>query len=247
MFSRDEVETIERAAARAWPARETRDIDGWLWRGSGGGSRRANSVVPWAFRGQDVDAAIDRIEALYRGQGTRSYVQVTSIAVPDDLDQRLAARGYTFEEPCVLMAKRLIASPMPQEVEVTAEPTADWLSIYTEPLDAARRAAAPAVLASVPPPRAFFLLRRDGVPLSTALGVAAPDGIAIVECVATRSTARRSGGARVIMDALEAWCVSHGAQTAALQVVAENKPARELYARRGYEVAGTYHYRWRDV
>ena len=45
-FSRAEVLAMERAAARAWPALEAIDVDGWVWRASGGGSRRANSVLP---------------------------------------------------------------------------------------------------------------------------------------------------------------------------------------------------------
>src|SRR5690606_8256407 len=41
---RERLLAIEGAAVRAWPAGETREVDGWLWRYSGGGSQRANSV-----------------------------------------------------------------------------------------------------------------------------------------------------------------------------------------------------------
>jgi GNAT superfamily N-acetyltransferase len=247
-FTLAETRAMERAAARAWPPLHVVEIDGWQVRLSGGGSRRANSLLPLAFTGTDPERAIATVEDLYRAEGMATYVQVSAIAEPRDLDARLARRGYALEEPCLLLAKRLGPSTtgMPTGVELSDAPSPDWLSVYGEPLDAARRAAAPAVLARVPAERSFFLLRDGPRPVATALGVLSPDGIAVVECVATRAAARRSGRARRIMDALEAWAVDRGAWCAALQVVAANAPARALYERRGYAEAGRYHYRWRD-
>ena len=53
LSERERLLAIERAAVRAWPAGETRDVDGWLWRYSGGGSQRANSVSALAYRARD--------------------------------------------------------------------------------------------------------------------------------------------------------------------------------------------------
>jgi N-acetylglutamate synthase len=242
------IEALERAAARAWPALHTETVDGWLWRGSGGGARRANSVLPIGYHGDDLDAAIDRVEALYRAQKSRCYFQVSTASQPGELDARLAARGYTYEEPCLLMSKTLAPSAKPEGVSISAVPNAAWLSIYTEPLDASRRAAAPATLAVVPDPKAFILVTRNDEPMATALGVFEPaTGIILVECVATLSDRRRLGGAQIVMDALESWGASQGGTTAALQVTAHNAAARALYEKRGYAIIGRYHYRWRDV
>jgi N-acetylglutamate synthase len=246
-FTRDDVIAMERAAARAWPPRRIERVAGWQVRLSGGGTRRANSVLPLDYDRSPLDDAIDHVEALYCTQKTRCYFQVSSCAGPAHLDAQLAARGYTHEEPCVLMARRLSAAAVPPSVEVTPEPTADWLSVYTELLDDVRRKAAPATLASVPAKRAFFLVRQDDRPVTCALAVIAPDGVAVVECVATLATQRRLGSAGVVMEALEAWSEAAGARTAALQVVAGNTAARALYERRGYRQVGTYHYRWKDV
>jgi GNAT superfamily N-acetyltransferase len=238
---------LERAAARAWPAARTVDVAGWSVRLSGGGSRRTNSVLPLTFDG-DFETALARVEALYAAQRTRSYVQVVSIARPGDLDARLAAHGYRLEEPCLLLAKPLgpPGDPTPG-VDITGDPTPAWLSVYGETIDAGRRAAVPAVLATVPRPRAFVLVSDGVTPLASALGVLSPDGIVIVECVATLASARRSGAAMRAMDALEHWAASAGGTTLALQVVETNLPARALYAKRGYAERGRYHYRTKDV
>ena len=241
-----EVLALELAAARAWPAAEIVEISEWKWRFSGGGSRRANSVLPLAFNGANIDAAIEDVEARYRERGNRAYFQVSSIAAPADLDVRLAARGYTYEEPCLLMAKRLGGTSIPTGVLIATEPTSRWLSIYTELLDPTRRAAAPATLRLVPEPCAYFLAHSDGEPVATALGVASGK-IALVECVATRSDRRRSGAARLVMQALEAWSLVQGASIIGLQVVEGNVAGRALYASLGYGEVGRYHYRWRDL
>ncbi len=244
----NDIEAIERAAARAWPPSRIENVGGWMWRGSGGGSRRANSVLPIGFDGTDVEIAIDQVEELYRAEKTRSYFQVSSASTPLDLDQRLHARGYTYEEPCLLMAKSLMPSPMPDHVTVRDAPDDAWLSIYTEPLDAARKAAAPGVLAVVPNPKAYFLVTRGGEALASALAVLEPaTGIVLIECVATRSDRRRTGAARIVMDALESWGAANGGTVAALQVTEHNTAARTLYDKRGYASVGRYHYRWKDV
>ena len=246
-FSRPEVLAMERAAARAWPAAEREAIDGWVWRCSGGGGRRANSVLPLAFDGRDLAASIAAVEGRYRAHKLKSYFQVSSIAEPPGLDAALAERSYQFEEPTLLLAKQLLPSSMPDGVVVAVDPDPGWMDIYTTALDATRVAEVPAILARVPAPRAFFTVRLGGEAIATALGVLSPDGIVVVECVATSPGRRRTGAARLVMDALEAWATLQGATVAALQVIESNAPARALYGQRGYCRAGSYHYRWRQV
>ncbi len=246
-FAYEDVLAMEQAAAAAWPAHCIDDVAGWKVRRSGGGSRRANSVLPLGFDGTALDRAIEAVEALYRADKVRSYFQVSSIARPSNLDTHLAARGYTYEEPCLLMAKRLTPLPFPAGIDSAAEPSAAWLSVYTELLEPVRKAAAPGVLAVVPKPRQFFLLTRDGVPLTSALAVRSGPDVALVESVATSTAGRRQGGAQIIMDAVESWSAANGANFCALQVVEGNTAARTLYEKRGYVEAGRYHYRWKNV
>lgn len=245
-FSDADVVAFELAATRAWPAHRVERVAGWRVRLSGGGSRRANSVLPIGYDGSDLDAAITAVEKLYAADGVASYFQVSSASEPADLDARLDARGYTSEEPCLLMAKRLEPAPMPDGVIVSDAPSAAWLAIYTEPLEAVRKAAAPAVLANVPSPKAYFVVEREA--LASALGVLDPaTGVVVVESVATRPHRRRTGAARRAMDALESWGAAGGAKFAVLQVVENNLAAITLYQKRGYEICGRYHYRFKAV
>jgi GNAT superfamily N-acetyltransferase len=236
---------IERAAVRAWPALETADIDGWLWRHTGGGSQRANSVSPLAFNGADPEAAIAEVERRYRARGARPMFQICDINVPADLDRRLAARGYRLQEPCTTLAKEIAPREPPADVEIATAAGEDWLCVYLAGISEDRRPIAPKILAGVPAPRAFFLLRQDGKPVSVALGVVA-HGVVVAECVATLAAFRRRGGSARIMAALEAWGAKQGAGIAALQAVAANEAAQALYAKLDYTRVGRYHYRVLD-
>ena len=246
--SRDELLAIEQAAVAAWPALETADIDGWLWRYSGGGSQRANSVSPLVFRGTDVGRAIATAEARYRARGAAAMFQICDINVPADLDRRLEQRGYRLQELCTCLAKRISPAPggrIDADVDVAEVPSEAWLSVYCAGITLSRRGLAPKILAGVPAPRAFLLLRDKGEPMATALCVVA-HGVAIAECVSTRADRRRIGAASCVMQALEAWGARHGASIAALQAVAANAPAQGLYAKLAYARVGGYHYRVLD-
>ena len=238
---------IERAAVKAWPAEETADIDGWIWRCTGGGSMRANSVSALGFAGRDVDAAIAEVEWRYRARRMPVIFQMSSERMPSDLDDRLKVCGYRLREPCTTLAKTVDRSlKLDASFEIADTPGKEWLSVYLAGINPDRRKIAPTILARVPGPKAFVLARRDGVPVSTALGVI--DGsVVIAECVSTRTDRRRSGGASEVMEGLEAWGAQQGATVIGLQAVAANAAAQALYERLGYARVGTHHYRILDA
>ena len=124
---------------------------------------------------------------------------------------------------------------------MTSHATDDWLEVYLAGISHDRRPAAPAILAAVPERRGFVLVRRNGEPIATALGVITDD-IVIVECVMTNEAARRTGGACLVMQGLERWAANHGARISALQAITSNAPAQALYARLGYTELGRQHF-----
>jgi GNAT superfamily N-acetyltransferase len=244
MSDRERLIGIERAAVRAWPASETRDVDGWLWRYSGGGSQRANSVSALHYRGHDVERTIDAIEQLYGERGAPVRFQVGfPLSQPEDLDQRLAARGYVIHDPVTTLVKPVVMVELPAHVTLSEAPSEDWLAVYLSNVTPDRRPFAADILARVPAPCVFAEARRDGTAIATALGVLSEDAI-IAECVGTSAAARRQGAASAVMQALECWGTQQGARTIGLQAVTTNAPAQGLYVALGYSAAGTYHYRY---
>lgn len=234
MFAANEtLLCLERLHVRAWPAAETERIDGWLWRWSGGGSQRANSVSTIDFIGNDVEDTLDRVEARYRAKGAPSRLHTFDFSQPAGLPPILAVRGYRDGETTLTMMAAASAAMPPSDVDVTSDPTPDWLSVYLEAITESRRAVNQRILRRIPGPRAFFAVRRGGQTISTALGIV-DGGHAVAECVATREEARGQRGAEIAMRALMAWAASLGAHTVGLQVVESNQPALALYRRLGF-------------
>lgn len=246
ILTTDDLLAIERTAVHAWPASETRDIGGWLWRYSGGGSQRANSVSPLTFHGTDADAAISEAEELYFARNAPSRFQVgLQLSAPTDLDVRLAERGYRIHEPVTTLAKSIGEVRLPEGTEIAERPGEGWMEVYLSNITADRRSAASGILASIPEPRAFLAVIASSQVVSTALAVL-HGKVVIAECIGTRAEARRTGAASRVMAALEAWGCEQGATIAALQAVATNAPAQGLYSALGYKKVNAYHYRVRD-
>lgn len=246
MTSGCDLLAIERAGVKAWPALETVPIGGWLWRFSQGGSQRANSVSALADPGMDVERAIDEAEKRYAAKGAVAKFQITDVAVPGDLDERLARRGYLINDPCTTLASPLTGNEMPDGIEIADRVTPDWLDTYASVITPDRRKTAPMILEGIPAGSAFVLLRRNGRPVATTLAVV--DGEAsVVECVATREEARRTGAGDAVMRAAMAWACQRGARVMGLGAVAANAPAQALYRRLGFTLAGRYHTRFKPT
>lgn len=246
-FTRTDLIRFERLAIRGWPARETADIGGWLWRSTGGGSIRANAVSTLTFHGNDVALAIDEAEARYRAAGEPARFVISDVVAPADLDQCLAARDYMIVEPCTTLAKRIgSAQSMPGGVELSDTPGAGWYDVYLAGVNDNRRPVAMSIVARVPAPRVFLSLVRDGNVISTGLGVLDGD-VCSVQCMSTRADARRQGGARTILSALESWAAARRARTLFLQADASNTAALATYASAGFTPAGRYHVRFKNT
>jgi ribosomal protein S18 acetylase RimI-like enzyme len=243
-ISRKERVRMERAHVLAWPALNTAVIEGWLWRLSGGGSQRANSVSAVDFHGTDLPASVAEVEAKYSARGAPARFQSYDETSPLALAELLRTRGYQEGEPTMTMFKRIersspIVDPrLPAEIEQRDHPWAEWRSCYLGEITESRRAVNSQILDRVPQPRAFFGYRRDGQIVSTALCVVG-FGCAVIECVATRAEGRRQGTAHAVLVALEAWVAAQDVTLIGLQVVPTNTAAVTLYRRLGFEAGAT--------
>jgi len=255
MVDRMLIRTIEEAAFGAWPALAQVFDDGWILRFADGHTKRANSVNPTYPSAGDVEQKIARAEGWFRARGLPPIFRLTPLAEPDELDARLAARGYQLiDESRALYCPALAHGPLRTlartdlpgvELRLDARFDRGWLDAYLalSPLDAHKAAALERMLALVVPAARYGWLSEGGRPVAAAF-VAVQGGLMGTYDVVTAPAARRRGLMRALLSELQHWAVGEaGAVSGALFVTASNAPAAALYEGMGYRELYRYHYR----
>lgn len=240
---------VERACREAWPAASEQVVDGWLLRRSGGRIQRANSVNPLPGVRAEPQAALAAAEAFYAGHGQPSLFRVPGIA--DDMEAVLDRHGYGSEDRTIhLFAdSEVLKGEMDPQVAVMPAPSRAWLGarVRMSGYDEAERRIFLDMIQRIVGDRAFVALEREGTVVAIAYGVIR-DGLLVLEAVETDGNFRQQGLGRRTVGSLIGWALWAGAEAACLQVVADNTPARALYASLGFrrELYG-YHYRRKAI
>lgn len=237
---------VEDCCHNAWPALRQAMFGDWLLRFAGGVTRRANSANPLRPVLQDIDASIAAAERLYRAQGLPTLFRIPAIIDPA-MDASLDRLGYTMEGETVTLCGDLasIAARPDPDVEAQAQPSADWLAAMArlQGHTPDRALTYRRIVESIAIPALFCGLRQDGQYVALAFG-AAHDGLLCFESVITDAARRGRGHGRRVLGTILAWGARSGAETACLQVQADNAPALKLYRGLGLTTElYRYHYR----
>lgn len=242
------IREIEPLARRAFPALEEERHEGWIFRASGGTTRRANSVhAEGPVR--DVGEAVAAARAWYARRGLPLRLYLHSASEPEGLAARLAGEGWAVEGGALVLVASLAArAPTVRErgnppVRLDPEPSQAWLDRFCgwRALTGPDRANHAAILARLPAGRVFATAGGD-LPRSVGVGVVEAGWLGLFEIVTDPAARRQGWGRQVVEDILE-WGTRSGARRAYLQVTADNAAARPLYARLGFATAYAYEYR----
>lgn len=237
-----DILNLDKIAADAWPAAVRKDMDGWVLRHSGGISRRADSVAPFAVNGAvpDLEERLAAVENAYRAVGTPPRFQISPAAAPEGLDGVLAARGYEVEAPVYLMTRATGPDGRPgADVRLSGEADAAWWALYVEGFG---RDARDIVAGARERPVFAHVADRDGTLRAIGLGVEGGDFLGIF-AMYTRPAERGHGLGAAVIEAFAAEAVANRRGTLYLQVERKNLDAIRLYTRLGFETAYAYHYR----
>ena len=247
--SPDMVRGLQERAARALPAQQAENAEGWWLRSAACCAWWVGTVLPHADAGPgELERRVVRAEEFYAGHHVAARFQVSPLACPAGLDTVLAERGYRRQAPASLQVAstarvlgRLPAGSL--GVRVDDRPTGAWSGAWHT---AAGQGGAPraewGMLGRVQRPSAYAcVMSGDEV---VAVGRAVADaGWAGVFGMATLPGARGKGAARQVLAALAGWAGTHQAGRMYLQVERGNTPARRLYERAGFRELCGYHYR----
>jgi ribosomal protein S18 acetylase RimI-like enzyme len=240
------IRLLEEISLNSWPAFQTSLYDGWVIRFSGGFSRRSNSILPLYPSQKDVREKIRYCEAMYRERGLRTVFKMTPADDPPELDSILAEFGYRTEAETAVQTLPLRGARGESGPDVLLQESLeeDWdgalcaLNAY-EP---SRRRTVRDLTRLVHPPRIFASVRREGRIVGCGLGVIRQGFLGCFDIVVD-SGHRRRGLGKQIMGSLLDWGIRQSAETAFLQVMANNPAALEMYAGMGFREVYRYRYR----
>nr|WP_108016457.1 GNAT family N-acetyltransferase [Acidovorax sp. CF316] len=238
------VRTLEERAFNAWPARQSVLHGGWVFRLSGGFTKRANSVNA-VEAGASFTGVRAAAEALYARHGLPPVFRMSPLAHPD-ADRGLADAGYTHFDPSLVMASAgLDAAQAHAGVQINATPSATWLDGFAAAngVRAQYHAIHHGMVHAIALPCAFASLR-DGSGRTIGFGLAVLERGAIgLYDIVVDPELRGLGHGRALVCALLHWGREAGAVSAYLQVRAVNEVAQRLYAGLGFVEVYQYHYR----
>jgi ribosomal protein S18 acetylase RimI-like enzyme len=241
------VQSIEAAAAVAWPPTESLILGSWKLSAGDGFSRRRNSAVPAGPLPEDLDRRLSDVEEWYRVRGLPTLYRITP-ECDAAVDGILAERGLVFETPTLVMSRLLDMPGSVEGVDESPVVTDAWVGTEIVALGIDRSSIGPwlATIAAVPSPAAFVVSTDDGEPVGAGFGIVVDDLLGVFEIV-VRPELRRRGHAGRIVAALHRFGVREGAQRVFLQVLEDDEPAIALYRSLGYEVSHRYWYRRADA
>lgn len=236
---------LEERAFNAWPAHQTVFHQGWVFRLSGGYTKRANSVnalLPGApFAGVREAAA-----ALYARHGLPAVFRISPLA-PPEADRELAAAGYRHFDASFVLQRPLtggVGTPDGGTL-VSTTPTPAWLEGFAaaNSVPPHHRALHHSMLNHIAHPAAFAL-QHDAQGRAVGFGLAVLErGMVGLYDLAVAPEHRGGGRGRALVQALLHWGGEAGATSAYLQVRAQNAVAMRLYESMGFQTAYSYHYR----
>jgi len=249
-----QIQQVEALAARAWPAAEISELDGWRLRYTDGVTRRANSVWPNVnTHTMPLADKLAAVEAFYKARTLPSRYQICPVAQPAELDNALSERGYAAVARTAVQtaaATTILANTSPLRhhpefaVEVSETFDEGWFAAYGSFAEEDRTGFAirRTILQRIVPSTGFALLQIGDQPAAVGLGVV-EDGWLGIFCMGTAPHLRRRGAAHAILRTLTIWGQLYGAQQVYLQVMDHNVAARLLYTRVGFATLYHYHYR----
>lgn len=251
-----EILVLERANLNAWPSTKTLwDADWCLRLTPGARSRRINSVTPFSPEdGGDIATRLARMNDHFRNNFKTPTFRWTPL-FPPALTEHLWARGWRMVAETIVMTRpvgnRSGSEPGPEvgpESGLGAEAGAGGLNEWVRKLTEINRpsigdaVALRSTLAGVVPASKRLLIEADGgAPVAAGFCVADSACLGLF-LVCVDAAHRRQGHARALLAAALAFGAQNGAETAWLQVEADNHAALELYGSAGFRERYRYVY-----
>lgn len=219
-------------------------FDGWLLRYSPGKAKRARSINSIGAGVLPLTEKLAHSVDFYRQHDLPCLFRMTPFSQPHNLDTELAAAGFSAHQDTRVMAVAL--SLIERTVSSAAQTVRaeQFAAVFSElhGLDSAKSEAERERYARAAD-RSVFVVQWDGDTPIACGSVAMEGKLAGIFGMVTAIEHRGRGVASAIVAKLLHDARAAGAETAYLQVEADNAPARRAYSKIGFKDCYAYWYR----
>lgn len=244
------IADIEYLASHCWPAKEIERYQGWIIHYNDAVTWRGNSVLPIGELSDTLsEDAIDYVIKFYKERNAPAAFKITDESRPEDLDEILEEMG--FEKRMVTHVQTI---PISDLVCLDPKVGVDLLRVTDESIDTlihrsersefaleVRRE----IIHRIEGEKKIARVMIDGQIAGVGLGVVEEDMLGLFS-VRTLPEYQHRGVGWSLSCALGMWGEENSADTAFLQVEADNSPALALYSTMGFKTIYTYWYRILD-
>lgn len=243
--SEAKIKILEEIALNAWHPLQQSLYDGWVLRFADGYTKRANSVNVLYPSTQDIAEKISRCETIYLSKNLQPIFRITPLACPENLDKILVSYGYEKKDLSSVQTLSLLPfnTSATHTVKIWLELSQEWLDnlVHFAAIPLQYWETLTEILLNIPSKKCFAILYKDNQAVACGLGVLERQYIGLFEIVTAQHQRKKGYGKELILNIID-WGKKQGATQAYLQVVMNNIPALNLYAKLGFKESYQYFY-----
>lgn len=243
-----EVLHFQELTNKAWKARDLVLYKGWIVRLSEGVTKRANSVLPLAYSGTDLEHDIAAVEKLYNNNNLPLIFQIPDYYEPSNLTETLLDKGFRMIDETIVMAMAIEqlnyeASMNSYDYLIEENVNEKWFqSLYNlTKMDSTKLEGFRRIISRTSNQKITCSVLRDDLIIGIVLGLIDNEYIGIYD-LNVHSNYRRKHVGEFIMRKMLSYAQINNLKTMYLQVEAKNTPAIFLYNKLNFREKYRYRY-----
>ncbi|MFX1255330.1 MAG: GNAT family N-acetyltransferase [Promethearchaeota archaeon] len=249
MKNRTKILRYQELSTNAWPARTIVFLNGWVLRISEGITKRANSVLPIRYIGENLLEDIKTVEKIYKEKNLAVIFQLPDYFEPDNLQETLLSLGYEIIHETLVMTSKIgkisaikvnknyAYSIENNESEAWFEALATLSNYGSKALEGQKR-----IIGRIPfRSKAFCCVQQHDQIIGIGLAVIERTYLGIFDLI-VHPKYRRQGIAQSIIAKIGHWGKNRSVNHIYLQVQGDNSEAIALYNKIGLEESYRYRY-----
>ncbi len=243
------IKTIEDLSINAWPSHQVQFYDGWILRYSAFYTHRTNCVEQLGPSIIPLENKIAFCEQVYQRWDTPCIFKINPLSDPL-LDRLLDIQGYEIQHHTTVMTYDLkfYEPALPNEsvkVDVSDRVDRKWIDSlfalkHTD--NPTHRRIVPSMYDAIPMDEIAVSISDNGRIVATGLGILDRNYVGIY-AIHVGEEYRGRGWAQAMIHCILQEAIRRGADSAYLQVVSNNLPAKTLYRKLGFQEFYRYYFR----